>query len=92
VGAASASLADGWAGDRYVLVETASGDLGLVWQVIWDDAVARDGFADALDGALNSLGGPATLERTDIEGRPATQLSIGITEGVSVVTVLDRER
>ena len=44
------------------------------------------------DGALNSLGGPATLERTDIEGRPATQLSIGITEGVSVVTVLDRER
>jgi hypothetical protein len=40
------SAAAGWDGDRYQLV-TSSGKKMVLWQSVWDDAVAADRFADA---------------------------------------------
>jgi hypothetical protein len=83
LGGSSAYLADGWDGDRYVLVEVPGGERGLIWHAVWEDATSRDRFAAAMERALPSLGGPATLERTQMLGRPATVLRIGALSGVT---------
>ncbi len=78
-------LADGWGGDRYALVEPAGGGRVLIWHAVWDDEASRDAFAAGLEGALDAFGGPASLERVDIGGRPGTRLEIGPVGGVTVV-------
>jgi hypothetical protein len=83
LGPSSASLADGWDGDRYVLVEVAGAARGLVWYALWEDMAARDRFASALERALGRLGGPATIERTEAVGRPATVVRVGELAGVT---------
>ena len=84
VGAGGASASEGWAGDRYALVERAPGERGLVWYVVWDDERARDRFADELAGSLHALGGATTLERVHVSRRPALLVRIGAVEGVTV--------
>jgi hypothetical protein len=83
VGDAGQGLDAGWAGDHYALTERLDGRRGLVWYVIWDDTASRDRFASAVQDVLGRFGGPATLERADVEGRPATVLRIGALEGVA---------
>ena len=92
VGPGSASFADGWGGDRYVLVEDEGGGKGLIWHAVWDDAGSRDRFADVLEGALDKLGGPAALSRLEVAGHPATLLSVGSTEGVTVTVTAATQR
>ena len=77
LGPGHGSLADGWDGDRYVLVEDAGGTVALVSYTVWDSEASRDAFAEALEGALDRLGGPAALERIDLDGRAATMLTVG---------------
>ena len=84
LGPGNARFADGWGGDRYVLVDRASGERGLIWYAVWDDADARDRFAERFRGALGSLGGIASLELMEVGGLPATVLRVGDTDGVSV--------
>jgi hypothetical protein len=83
LGGASASLADGWDGDRYALVELAGGGRALIWYALWEDIAARDRFAAGMERALTRLGGPATLERAEALGRPATVVRIGAMPGVT---------
>jgi hypothetical protein len=83
LGASSSSLADGWDGDRYVLVELPGGARGLVWYAVWEDVAARDRFASGMERALARLGGPASLECTEAAGRSATVLRVGVVEGVT---------
>jgi hypothetical protein len=83
LGDAGAGLDAGWAGDHYVLTEGADGRRGLVWYVLWDDSGSRDRFASAIHGVLDRFGGPATLERVDVAGRPATVLEVGALNGVT---------
>ena len=83
LGAGSAELADGWDGDRYVLVELADGSRGLVWYSVWEDASARDRFASGMRRTLGSLGGPAALEPVDILGRPGILVRVGGLGGVT---------
>jgi len=84
LGDAGAGLDAGWAGDHYALTERADGSRGLVWYVLWDDGAARDRFATSMSGVLGRLGGPATLERVEVGGRPATVLRVGALAGVTV--------
>ena len=88
LGPGSARFADGWGGDRYVLVEVGTGERGLIWYSVWDDEAARDRFVERFRDALGSLGGGASLEGMEVGGRAATVLRVGATDGVSVEVTL----
>lgn len=88
LGPGSARFADGWGGDRYVLVEVGTGERGLIWYSVWDDEAARDRFVERFRDALGSLGGGASLEVMEVGGRAATVLRVGATDGVSVEVTL----
>jgi len=77
LGAGSASLADGWGGDRYVLLETDDGGRALVLQTVWDDAAARDRFVEALGGGLASFPRSAEVHANEVMGRPGSVLTVG---------------
>jgi len=84
VSATDDDVADGWAGDRYALVELPDGSRGLAWYVLWEDAGSRDRFDSALRGTLGRLGGPATLQAVEVGARPATLLRVSLPEAVTV--------
>jgi hypothetical protein len=66
----------GWHGDRFMLLETPSGD-ALVWVAVFDETAGRDDFQQRLLPLIDRLPRPATLEATDVGGRPAVVLRIG---------------
>lgn len=77
-------LSDGWGGDRYVLVAVPGGGQGLALVVAWDDAPARDAFVAALGKSLGPLPAAATLEATEVDGRAAAILRVGLPATVRV--------
>jgi hypothetical protein len=83
------TLASSWDGDRYVLVESVSGERSLLWVAIWSDEAARDGFAEVVSNRSQNFGGPASVERLEIDGHPATMLRIGAGNLDAMVEVLD---
>lgn len=80
---AEAAVADGWDGDRYALIEQPGGALALAWYALWEDGASRDAFLASLSGALRDFGASASLDAVELEGRPATLLSIGGARGVT---------
>ena len=82
-----AGLADGWDGDRYVLVERTDGTRALVSYILWEDEATRDRFADAIGSVLDQFGGEAVVERIEAVGRPATVLTVGVADGIEVRAV-----
>jgi len=74
----------GWDGDRFVLLEGESGEAKLVWVAVWDSEPQRDGFIDALHGALGRLPLPSTLQATELMGRPGLVLRVGVGPEVPV--------
>ncbi len=70
------ALAAYWDGDRYVLVDSGSG-LGLAWATLWSDREARDRFAAHVEGRGDRFGGPVSVDRIEVDGRPATLIRIG---------------
>jgi hypothetical protein len=71
-------LAQGWDGDRHMLLRTPDGSEGLVWASVWDSEAERDRFVQGFTQALESLESPATLMAVDVSGRPGCLLRIGI--------------
>ena len=59
LGTNAASAAEGWDGDRYVLIEGPDGREALVWYSVWDDAGAADRFAGAYARMLEARPGRA---------------------------------
>ena len=92
LGAGNSVVADGWGGDRYVLIEDANGEYGLIWYSVWDDEGARDRFAERFRSALGSLGGVASFDVTEVDGHAATVLRVGHTEGVSAEATVSLRR
>ncbi len=83
VGSDAASLAEGWGGDRYALVEPASGgDVALVWVSVWDDEPARDRFLDRFGAAVGRLGAGAALRAATVDGRAGAVLTVGPLDGL----------
>jgi len=70
-------LADGWDGDRYVLVENAAGRRALALAIVWETEQDRDRFCDRVDSVPSAFGGSLSVERTEIDGRPASVLRVG---------------
>mgnify|MGYP001601715142 CR=1 FL=1 len=77
-------LSAGWGGDRYVLVDVSGGGQGLALVVAWDDVPSRDAFVAALGESLGRLPAAATLEATEVDGRAAALLRVGLPPAVRV--------
>lgn len=80
---ADAAAADGWEGDRYVLVELPGGTRALAWYVVWEDGAARSRFVSAMEDVLPHLGAAASLDAVDVGGQPAVLLQVGRVGGVA---------
>ena len=82
---AAARLAEGWDGDRYVVLRTGRTGTGpdvLVWYVLWDDRAAAARFAKGLERAwAKRRAGAHGLRRFEIK-----QL---VVSGVPVVRLVD---
>ncbi len=81
---AAARLAEGWDGDRYVVLRGGAGTGAdvLVWYVLWDDRGAAARFAKGLERAwAKRRAGAHGLRRSEIK-----QL---VVNGVSVVRLVD---
>jgi len=81
---AAARLAEGWDGDRYLVLRTGArtGADVLVWYVLWDDRAAATRFAKALGRAwAKRRAGGHGLRRSEIK-----QLLVS---GVQVVRLVD---
>ena len=83
LGADTESLVEGWEGDRYVLIENARNERGLIWFALWKDTASRDRFGNAMEPALAELPKLAELARLEVAGRPATELRVGPVDGVT---------
>ncbi len=70
------SLARGWDGDRFLLLEGPEEGESLVWVVVWDDASSRDAFVAALSEAEDFPRG-AEVVAGEAGGRPLSELRIG---------------
>lgn len=84
VGEDAGVAANGWDGDRWVLVETNDGTRGLVWVAVFDDAAARDRFVDTLTPRLDRFPARATLGAMPVDDRPVVMLRVGVQPSVSV--------
>ena len=80
---AEGGAADGWEGDRYVLVELENGTRALGWYAVWEDEAARSRFVRAMQAVLPRLGPEASLDAVEVGGRQATLLRLGGIEGVT---------
>lgn len=77
LGSGGAGLAQGWDGDRFALMESGSGERGLVWAVAWDDEASRDRFVSALDGGLVGLSTSGEVRSMDVAGKPLAVVRLG---------------
>jgi len=80
------SAAEGWDGDRWALVEsaTAGGGDGVVWATVFDDEAARDRFLEELRPRLDQLPAEAVLDAAMVEGRAVAILRVNLMPEVTV--------
>jgi hypothetical protein len=69
--------AEGWDGDRYLLLDNGNGNRALVWVSIWDSESQRDRFVEALTPNLKKFPIEASLDLLDLAGQPGARLVIG---------------
>ena len=84
--ATSAHAAEGWDGDRFMVVE-GKGGTGLVWALVWDSAIDAAEFSDALSRVVRLR--TAAPER-QLPGGGATFASNGRTISIKPHSVGDR--
>lgn len=81
------TLAVGWDGDRYVLMESPRGEHVLVWYSVWDTPSSADRFADAYRRVLSSRPGRhGEVTRIELQGRPGVRV-VDAPVAVSLVSV-----
>jgi hypothetical protein len=83
---AAARLAEGWDGDRYVVLRTGgrtgTGADVLVWYVLWDDRAAAARFAKGLERAW-------AKRRAGVHGLRRSEIKQLVVNGVPVVRLVD---
>ena len=86
--------ADGWGGDRYVVVNTGSG-VGLSWLSVWDTPIDAAQFRDAAErtverrfGVAAGAGGTGTTRRFTAKGR-TIELTAAMVLGKAAVLYTD---
>ncbi|HSL69657.1 MAG TPA: hypothetical protein VK864_05415 [Longimicrobiales bacterium] len=73
LGREAGSLARGWDGDRYRLIETAGARV-LLWYSVWDSDEAADRFADAYRQIAQKRGRSTRVQRITIDDRPGIEV------------------
>jgi hypothetical protein len=74
LGDSGRAAAEGWAGDRFVLLSNGTADV-LHWISIWDDDAVADRFAEAAGRAAAArTDRHVALRREDAAGRPAVRI------------------
>ncbi len=73
LGLQSEALADGWGGDRYVLL-TDGARHALVWYVVWDDGHSAFRFARAYQRILARRHRAGAAEEVTIDGHPGVRI------------------
>ena len=84
--ATSARAAEGWDGDRFMVVE-GKGGTGFVWAIVWDSAIDAAEFSDALSRVVRLR--TASPER-QLPGGGATFASNGRTITIKPQSIGDR--
>lgn len=84
LGSDGSSSAMGWDGDRYVLLRGPDGAEGLLWASVWDSEEERDNFVQDVLPLMAGWGDPATIQGTELLGRPGAVLRIGLPEDLPV--------
>lgn len=75
LGPAAADIADGWAGDRYILLDGSADEEVLLWYSAWHDTAAADRFATRYRQLLGGRGGLTfDVSRTDHDGHPIVRV------------------
>jgi len=69
--------AEGWDGDRFVLLENGDGTRVLVWVSVWDSESQRDRFVQALEQSASGFPVPASIDPIDVSGTPGVRLRLG---------------
>lgn len=78
LGAGANGGAEGWDGDRFRLLRAPDGAHALLWYSVWDDDAAADRFAAGMGRVLaGPLTRTGTVERLEVDGRPAVRITIG---------------
>jgi len=73
----SRAAAEGWDGDRYLLLENENGVRALVWVSVWDSERERDRFVDALRPHVSDFPVEASVSPVEVTGRAGARLLIG---------------
>jgi hypothetical protein len=82
-----ASAADGWGGDRLVMVEGPDGAWAIVWQTAWDSGDDAQQFVDA--AGLDSAAGVHTvLQGVDIAGGQDAPVLVLVASDDATLTAL----
>ncbi|MDT8342009.1 MAG: hypothetical protein RQ751_10900, partial [Longimicrobiales bacterium] len=76
-GSGAGGAAEGWDGDRYLLLRDESGRYALAWASVWDDVEARDRFVETLRPGLARLAGTPRLVPLDVGGHAGALLRVG---------------
>jgi hypothetical protein len=82
-------VADGWDGDRYALVRSPGGEVGLVSVVVWHTTEARDAFLDAVRGAAGRFEVAVEGNALEVGARPASELRLGGLRFTTSVSLTD---
>jgi hypothetical protein len=69
------AFAQGWDGDRYLMLQDPMGARAFVWYSVWDNAAAADIFASGMKQiARHRDGRTMTVERVDVQGRAGVRV------------------
>src|SRR5690606_10935500 len=75
LGDGARAAADGWGGDRYVLLDSPDGVEALLWRRVWDTPAAAERFARAAEeAAAKRPSRRVTIMREQVRGRAAVRI------------------
>ena len=79
------SSAEGWRGDRFVLLEGIKDNRSLVWVSFWDTVEDRNEFSEIVESHIELLGEAVKISSMSIDGFAGLKINIGPEANVEVI-------
>ena len=79
------SSAEGWRGDRFVLLEGIEDNRTLVWVSFWDTVEDRNEFYETVESHIELLGEEVRISSMSIDGFAGLSINIGPEADVEVI-------
>jgi hypothetical protein len=83
------SSAEGWRGDRFVLLEGIKDNRSLVWVSFWDTVEDRNEFSEIVESHIELLGEAVKISSMSIDGFAGLKINIGPEANVEVILERD---